>query len=138
LDPIHGRGALLAHAKGLDPIEVEWSLSPDGRSVAYLPEHNGNKIEILSMEGKSSRTIVLDGSNLQSPTWAADNEHFYVVSNQQGNWNMLYVEPSGKYKTALTSPPDAWITWPRPSPDGRRLAFKQASSEGNYAMLENY
>jgi Tol biopolymer transport system component len=138
LDPIHGRGAFLAHAKGLDPIEVEWSLSPDGRSVAYLPEHNGNKIEILSLEGRSSRTIVLDGGQLQSPTWATDNEHFYVVSNQQGNWNMLYVEPSGKYKTALTSPPDAWITWPRPSPDGRRLAFKQASSEGNYAMLENY
>jgi Tol biopolymer transport system component/DNA-binding winged helix-turn-helix (wHTH) protein len=136
LDPIHGRGALLAHAKGLDPLEVEWSLSPDGRNVAYLPEHNGNKIEILSMEGKSSRTIVLEGGFLQSPTWAADNEHFYVVSNQQGQWNMLYAEPSGKYKTALTSP--QWITWPRPSPDGRRLAFKQASADGNYAMLENY
>src|SRR5215469_15084617 len=29
LDPIHGRGALLAHAKGLDPLEDDWSLSPD-------------------------------------------------------------------------------------------------------------
>ena len=138
LDPIHGRGALLAHAKSLDPLEVEWSLSPDGRSVAYLPEFNGNQIEILSMEGKSSRTIVLDGGQLQSPTWAADNEHFYLVSNQQGSWNMLYVEPSGKYKTVFTSPPQAWITWPRPSPDGRRLAFQQSRWEGNYAMLENY
>ena len=135
LDPIHGRGALLAHAENLDLIdEVAWSLSPDGRNVAYLLEHNGNQIGILSMEGKSSRTIVLD-VGLQSPTWAADNEHFYVVSNQQGRWKMLYVEPSGKYKTALTSPPDAWITWPRPSPDGRRLAFKQATSDGNNAML---
>ena len=90
------------------------------------------------MEGKSSRTIVLDGGQLQSPTWAADNEHFYVVSNQQGKWNMLYVEPSGKYKTVFTRPPDVWITSPRPSPDGGRLAFQQTSYEGNFAMLENY
>jgi hypothetical protein len=40
LDPIHGRGALLAHAENLDLIdEVAWSLSPDGRNVAYLVEH---------------------------------------------------------------------------------------------------
>jgi DNA-binding winged helix-turn-helix (wHTH) protein/Tol biopolymer transport system component len=139
VDPIHGRGALLAHTKSLDPLEVEWSLSPDGRSVAYLPEHNGNQIEILSLEGKSSRTITIAAGHLQSPTWAADNEHFYVVSNQQGKWNMLYVEPSGKYKTAWTSPPgDVWITYPSPSPDGRRLAFRLTSVEGNFAMLENY
>ena len=55
LDPIHGRGALLAHAENLDLIdEVAWSLSPDGRNVAYLLEHNGNQIRILSMEGRSS------------------------------------------------------------------------------------
>ena len=138
LDPIRGRGALLAHAENLDPFEADWSLSLDGRNVAYLPKENGNQIEILSLEGKSSRTIVLDGGSLQSPTWAADNEHLYVVSNQQGNWNMLYVEPSGKYKTALTSPREAWITWPQPSPDGRRLAFQQTIFEGNAAMLENY
>jgi eukaryotic-like serine/threonine-protein kinase len=138
LDPIHGRGALLAHAENFDVFEFDWSLSPDGRNVAYLPEHNGNQIRILSMEGKSPRTIAVAGGHLQSPTWAADNKHFYVVSSQQGKWNLLYVEPSGKYKTALMSSPEVWIAWPRPSPDGRHLAFQQRSWESNYAMLENY
>jgi eukaryotic-like serine/threonine-protein kinase len=140
LDPIHGRGARLAHAESLDldPVQVDWSVSPDGKNIAYLPEHNGNQIGILSTETKGSRTITVDGGQLQSPAWAADGEHFYVVSRQQAKWNLLYVEPSGKYKTAMTSPPDVWISYPRPSPDGRRLAFQQRSWESNYAMLENY
>jgi eukaryotic-like serine/threonine-protein kinase len=138
-DPVNGRGALVARVQDLVLFQwADWSLSPDGRSVAYLPKENGNQIIILSMEGKRSRTITVEGVELQSPAWAADNEHLYVVSPQQGKWNILYVEPSGKYKTAWTSPPDAWNTRPQPSPDGSRLAFQQRTYEGNFAMLQNY
>jgi Tol biopolymer transport system component len=89
LDPIHGRGATLARTKivGADPpMNYKWSLSPDGRNVAYLPKNNGNQIGILSMEGKTFRTITVEGERLQSPTWAADGEHLYVVSNQHARW----------------------------------------------------
>jgi eukaryotic-like serine/threonine-protein kinase len=139
LDPIKGRGALLAQAQKLDFLfDYDWSLSSDGRSIAYLPKHNGNQIAIFSMEGKSSRTVTVDGGYLQSPAWAADNQHLYVVSKQRGHWNLLYVESSGKYKIAQTSPLEVWIVSPRASPDGDRLAFQQRSYESNYAMLEDY
>jgi eukaryotic-like serine/threonine-protein kinase len=142
LDPIHGPGTPLAHIENDDLIgnvPDDWSLSPDGRKVAYLVKLGGNQIGILSIEGKSPRTITLDGEHdLQSPRWAADNEHLYVVSLQHGKWNMLYVEPSGKHKTVWTSLAEVWISSPSVSPDGEHMAFQQRNYEGSYALLENY
>jgi Tol biopolymer transport system component len=139
LDPINGRGALFARVQNLDLLtRYDWDVSPDGRNLAYLPKWDSNQIGILSMEGKNSRTITVEGGHLQSPAWAADNEHLYVVSLQQGKWNMLYVEPRGKYKTAWTSLQHVWIARLQPSPDGSRLAFQQRTWEGNFAMLQNY
>ncbi len=137
LDPIKGRGALLAHTQNLDvPSDFDWSLSPDGRNVAYIPKSFGKQIGILSMEDGSSRTITVEGSQLESPTWAADNQHLYVTNHRGEKWDLLYVDPSGKYKTAWTA--QAWIVSPAVSPDGERIAFQQRSFEGSYAMLENY
>ncbi|MBV9885200.1 MAG: hypothetical protein JO119_01500, partial [Acidobacteria bacterium] len=141
LDPIRGRGAQFGRTDLLDLPSSNWNLSPDGRYLAYVPKAVGNQVEILSTEGTGSRTITLAGEHLlQTPAWAADSQHLYVMSNQiaDSNASLLYVEPNGKYKTAWTSPPRSWIVNQQPSPDGRHLALQRRTWDLNFAMLQNY
>jgi serine/threonine protein kinase/Tol biopolymer transport system component len=138
LDPIRGRGAQFGHTDFLDLSSFNLNLSPDGRNIAYLSKFSGNQIEVLSTEGKGSRTITLGGEHfLQSPAWA-DDQHLYVVSDQKGKWNLLHVDPNGKYETVWTTLPGDWIVAPRLSPDGHLLALQHRSGSQNYMMLENY
>lgn len=150
LDPIVGRGAELAHAE--PPTgDYRWSLSPDGKRIAFVPVyngHNGNHIQILDLAtGSNTRAIELKVGDLtntrvQSVAWAPDSQHFYVSAGTLGtgpSFAIYWVSPDGEL-TKLVEMLGAteFLFGPKPSPDGHYLAYFFRHYQTNVTMLENY
>jgi hypothetical protein len=86
-----------------------------------------------------SSGIELKDWNLQFAGWAPDNQHLYVSGPVEDNFQIASVSLDGKVKTILSGPVGpAWIFDPRPSRDGRYLAFGLRRYESNVVMLENF
>jgi hypothetical protein len=76
---------------------------------------------------------------VQYAAWAPDNEHLYASGPIGDNFQIASVSLDGKVKTILSGPVGpAWIFDPRPSRDGRYLAFGLRRYEINAVMLENF
>jgi Tol biopolymer transport system component len=52
--------------------------------------------------------------------------------------SLVHVTLSGKVKRLLKSAHRQWMNRPRPSPDGKYLAFQALTVESNIWLLENF
>ena len=141
LDPVKGRGPVLAHANP-DPVQAIWDISPDGRKIAFLPATGNNQrgaIQILNVNGQGSSTTNFDGWYLQTVHWSPDNQHLYVSGYVGQSFKIALVGLGGSIKVLLEmSMAQGWPSHPRPSPDGRYLAYEYRTYGGNLVLLENF
>jgi Tol biopolymer transport system component len=139
LDPVSGSGPVFARVNDFAyPADRGWSLSADGRRIAYLPTY-GSEIKVLSIDGKETTTITVLDSRLQSLSWAPDNTHIYATRASDAGFDVLRVDLDGKFKSLFKVPVNAgWILNPVPSPDGRYLAIPLSTYETNVTLLENF
>ena len=68
---------------------------------------------------------------------SAISKYFYVTSFSE-HGDILEVDLQGNSKVLVKGHTGTWLVDPRPSPDGRYLAYQQRTYTSNFALLENY
>jgi Tol biopolymer transport system component len=136
LDLVTGRGNELARAH-LSSERYGWSLSADGKTIAALTDSDKSRVQIIRIDGRGEDVIKLDGWLLQGVSWSPDNLHLYVSGDADDSMKILLVGLDGSFKVLLEDS-KRWLAGPKPSPDGRHLAYLLRLYETNVAMLENY
>ena len=136
LDPVKGRGSELARAN-LSSEAYGWSLSADGKTIAALTDSDSSRVQIIRIFGPREDAIKLDGWILQGVSWSPDNLHLYVSGSSEDSMKILLVGLDGSSKILLKDS-QGWLAGPKPSPDGRHLAYLLRVYETNVVMLENY
>jgi Tol biopolymer transport system component len=142
LDPVQGKGRRLADIRYTSPnAGYEWDVSPDGSQIALLDlDDRGARIVIISTSDGSSKPIPLEpgaGKPL-SISWAADGKGFYVSSRGYEAWDLLYLTMAGKVRTLWHPNARQWVVNPKPSPDGKHLAFNVESFDANVWLIDNF
>lgn len=132
LDPLSGRGAELARTPWEPNVLGDWSLSPDGSTVAMAghdPAHPA--IQLIPVaphsphQGAEAFTPVAEipfsgfGIVLQ-PAWSPDGKGFFVETHTPTGYALVYADRKG-HATLLRQSPE--LIWAAPSRDGKRLAF---------------
>jgi Tol biopolymer transport system component len=54
------------------------------------------------------------------------------------SFNLIHVALSGKVRLLLSNPQRQWMIRPRPSPDGKYLAFQAQTNDSNVWLLEKF
>ena len=78
------------------------------------------------------------GICFQSVAWAADGKGFFLTTWLPQSFNLVHVTLSGKVQLLLSNAHRQWMTRPRPSPDGKYLAFQAQTFDTNVWLLENF
>ena len=105
--------------------------SPDGRLLAFASDrHGAANVFVMTPEGGDIRRLTFS-DNAEIPTaFAPDGKHIYFHSQKTGelNWEprMYRVATAGGQSWRIT---EASGSYPRPSPDGRQLAFTRGVSK---------
>jgi Tol biopolymer transport system component len=143
-DPMNGKGQEVAHIDDDLPYSFNWTLSPDGLTLAIA---KANKLDILTQpvirlltlkDGKERSISLKDWSSINSLDWTADGKRLWVsASTNTGIHAMLNVDLQGRARPVWEQT-KMYVGWAIPSPDGRYIALLQASGNSNVWMVENF
>jgi DNA-binding winged helix-turn-helix (wHTH) protein len=133
-DSLHGEGPQLVTMPWSAAREGDWSISSDG-SIVAIPNQDSIQPEIrlihLAESGRPSSLIRVhlpEGGTLFSSTWAAGDEGFYSEVKTGVGYDLVFVALDGT--TTLLR--QTYVpTWGVPSPDGKKLAFVDQTSNTN-------
>jgi DNA-binding winged helix-turn-helix (wHTH) protein/Tol biopolymer transport system component len=132
LDPVQGRGKELARTPWEPNVLGDWSVSPDGTTVAMAdhdPAHPG--IQLVPLSPRPAQTasdvfskvteIPITGFGIVlEPSWSADGKGFFVETNTPTGYDLVYANRAGQASLLRQSPE---LIWAVPSRDGKKLAF---------------
>jgi Tol biopolymer transport system component len=110
-------------------------LSPDGGRIAVDIAEQGSQIWIYDISRDTLTRLTFQGSDNELVIWMPNGKLVTYFSNQGGPLNLFSqaVDGSSGPERLTTSPvAHAAMSW---SPDGRRLAFTEASAGGNRDIL---
>jgi eukaryotic-like serine/threonine-protein kinase len=140
-DPMHGKGDLLGKidAARSETLGFGWGISPDGSQLAVVHYSHKDRVEIFRLSDRTWHEIAVDsGWGLyQSIAWAADGKGFFLTTWLPESFNLVHVTLSGKVQLLLSNAHRQWMYGPRPSPDGKHLAFMAQTWDSNVWLLEN-
>jgi len=131
LDPVMGKGRELARSTYTPTIYGDWALSPDG-AVAAIPNHDAQSPSIrlvrLDGTGGESEIKIRQASQLWGICWAPDNKGFYAEARTAAQHWLEYIRLSGDVHVLRETTGN---TWGVPSPDGKKLAFVDNTTDRN-------
>jgi len=138
LDPNKGLGEKLLETRH-EIDAFDWKLSPDGKSIAFIPDGDFSKIEVLRLDNQAPLTITIKGTTfLYNQTWSADSRHLYVIAVfEQKPSQILRVDFDGRFKALLTGQKGHAFDSLDVSPDDHYLIYNTVSEESNVVLLEN-
>jgi len=144
-DPMRGdRGKEVAHIDDDVPYSYNWSLSPDGSTLALAKAAKMGfsvrpDIRLLTLPDHKDRTFTLkEWPVVSSIDWAADSKSLWVpTSTNTGTYALLNIDLQGRVRSTWQQN-KLVVGWAIPSPDGRRLALQLASGDSNVWMVENF
>ena len=143
-DPLRGKAQEVAHIDDDLPYAFNWSLSPDGSTLAFAKASKLDlsvrpDIRLMSLRDHSERTIRLkEWPKVSSIDWAADGRSLWVsTSTNTGTNALLNVDLQGRARPVWEQT-KMEVGWAIPSPDGHYLALWQASGDSNVWMIENF
>ncbi len=140
-DPLKGKGQQIFQIKDIVTKIYNWSLSPDGTTLAIARGRASDgvvKIRLVSVSAGTERWLTLpDLSDLSTLDWSADSESLWTASaGEEGN-ALLNVNLNGQVRE-VWRPQRLTVGWAIPSRDGRYLALQVSSGSANAWMLENF
>jgi Tol biopolymer transport system component len=97
--------------------------SPDGQTLAYCAERNG-EFDIYTIPvGGGTETRLTDAKGLDDgPDYSPDGKSIYFNSDRTGRMQVWRMKPDGTQQEQVTK--DDYNNWfPHPSPDGKWLVF---------------
>ena len=125
-----------------EPMDFNWSLSPDGRMLVMAERQGPEKeptVRLLPFGDGEEKLIPVSGwAGIATLDWAADGRSVWAAAyNNTGERTLLNVSVTGKITPML---PEKTMTlgWAIPSPDGKHLALWKANGNSNVWMLENF
>jgi Tol biopolymer transport system component/DNA-binding winged helix-turn-helix (wHTH) protein len=143
-DPSRGKRQEVAHVDDDLPYAYNWSLSPDGSTLAIAKARKLDlpvkpDIRLLSLTNHRERTIRLkEWPRVSTIDWAADGKSLWVSTSTNAGTNaLLNVDLQGRARPVWEQT-KMEVGWAIPSPDGRYLALWQASGSSNVWMVENF
>jgi Tol biopolymer transport system component/DNA-binding winged helix-turn-helix (wHTH) protein len=124
-DPRRGKGQEVAHVDDELPYAYNWSLSPDGSTLAIAKARKFDlsinpDIRLLRFTDHSERTIRLkEWPRVSTIDWAADGKSLWVsTSSNTGTSALLNVDLEGRARPVWEQT-KMEVGWAIPSPDGR-------------------
>jgi Tol biopolymer transport system component/DNA-binding winged helix-turn-helix (wHTH) protein len=132
----------LTKIEGPDWYLQNWTLSPDGSTIAMAKKHRvpgPAAIRLFSLADGRERTLTLKSwSGIACLDWAANGRSIWVsASSPAGMQALLSVDLHGQAK-AMLQEPEKQLGWAIPSADGRHLAIWQSSGSANAWLLEGF
>ena len=144
-DPDKGLGQeiLKAEINSEDPMDFNWSLSPDGGRLAMAKREGPQKeptLRLLPLGDGAEKLIPVSGwAGIATIDWAADGRSVWASAyNNTGERTLLNVSIAGKITPLLPEKTMTHLGWAIPSPDGEHLALWKANGNSNVWMLENF
>ncbi len=139
LNPTLGKGKELGRIHVGLGENARWSVSPDGSRIAVVDWNKlGWHIRTLELRNGAERDLQLSQvRTIWDISWTADGNALFAAS-QSGDYQIMRVELDGKTRVLLNEGRNHWLGYPRPSPDGQRLAFTEKTFESNALLLENF
>ena len=133
LDPVRGQGKELGRTPWLENYFGDWTLSPDGTTVALPvrdPAHPAIRLVTLAPNSPSPVVDIPVGGvgTLIETTWAPDARGFYVECRADVGFALFYVDRSG-HATLLRM--TSGVVWAVPSRDGEKIAFVDQATNNN-------
>jgi WD40 repeat protein len=139
-DPATGRKGELARID-LPAAWVAWDLSPDGTRIAFVTygftSFTKAPVRVLTLSTKTVREIVpKDWSptwqNLNGVAWSASGNDMFVTNFAVRGGTLVNLDLAGRVRVLLDFlGKGRFIVSPQVSPDGRSLAFSQATVGSN-------
>ena len=143
-DPEKGAGPEISAAaiKSLNKFDFNWSLSPDGQTLATTGKSGDESepaIRLFHLQDETERTIPMPGwAGISSLDWAADSKSLWTTGfATAGTKTLANVSVTGRIRPMLEEN-KMTLGWAIPSPDGKHLALWKASGSSNVWMLENF
>jgi Tol biopolymer transport system component len=135
LDPVKGKGRVLARTPYAPYLIFDWSLSPDG-SVIASPNHDSQSalIRLTPLDARiDERFLKLEGfRNLNSVSWSADGKGLFVTANAGSGGIVLYTDLEGHASQLMES---SKVTFVVPSPDAQRIAYPEQVTSSTVQLL---
>jgi Tol biopolymer transport system component len=141
LDADTGRLKRLFTLPVLFEMNFSWSVSPDGRSLAYVERSSaGMRIAVRDLDalGAMRESMPVEGSGmLRSLTWDAGGRGLFVLQCMGEGGLLLHMDLRGR-AAILRTVRSSCDGWALPSPDGKRLAFVETTATGNLWTLQRH
>ena len=137
-DPARGKSSQILQIKGDTPQLFNWSLSPDGSTLAVAKAKwdAESQIRFVSLKDGSERSVVVHGwTGIESLDWDAESKGLWATSSGEKQNALLHVDMSGNARV-VWSPKTKIVGWAIPSRDGKHLALKIDSVSANAWMLD--
>jgi Tol biopolymer transport system component len=139
-DPLKGTGAQLYQMKDVLPHAYNWSLSPDGTTLAIARgKESGEepRIHLVLLNTGAEKWVPIKGRRgVASIDWAADSKSLWAPSVGEEENALLNVDLQGNVRV-VWRPRKMNVGWAIPSRDGRYLALHVGSSSANVWMVEH-
>jgi Tol biopolymer transport system component len=120
------------------PAKFFWDLSPDGSRIAYgqFDSRTDDHLTILTLNDRTTRVVPLaEWTTLNSLSWSADGTALFVTTSRREGSEILHATLDGKVDV-LREDTGRWFANPRPSHDGRLLAFGVRTTDSNVWLIE--
>jgi dipeptidyl aminopeptidase/acylaminoacyl peptidase len=97
--------------------------SPDGKTVTYCAERNGNfDVYTLSIDGGGEKRLTTAGGKDDGPEYSPDGQHIYFNSERTGAMQIWRMKADGSEQEQVTK--DDQENWfPHVSPNGLLMVF---------------
>lgn len=130
-DPLSGAKKELTRFEGITGYKYNWSLSPDGSTIATAVWRS-NQIQFLSTTNGSTKSVVVKGQGgILTLDWGADGRSLWASSSTATGAEMLVNIGLRGEARAMLEDPDKDVGWAIPSPDGHRVAVWEATGSAN-------
>src|SRR5262249_47798901 len=118
------------------PPRWKWDLSPDGSKLAFGPMSVPTAPTILTLaSGTKQQVPVREPQALTEIVWSADGQGLFAATVPRPAASLLHLALDGRVHV-LSTRSRALFETPRPSPDGRQLAFTELTVSRNAWVLE--
>jgi dipeptidyl aminopeptidase/acylaminoacyl peptidase len=139
-DPLKGQGNELARTPIEQPKDLNWSISPSGKSIAISSgDLLKGQIRLLVLAGGGEKTIALpNGAEIWDIAWNRDGTGVVVTLYSFAAY-VAQIGLDGKVTVLIHGEPNSDFFYsPTISPDGHYVAYGKQGRNSNVWLLENF